>query len=230
MQKGSRNPGHFLHFVKMTNVISYKMKKINITEKYPGYYTAPDYPEVINVEKANFVSLQAKGSFSEKIFYARIALLKQVVRLVIDIFKDSGQGFEQSVLEGLYWNDEKYGKHTISRIFDTGPLNELNYRLMIRVPDYVTAQHIATAKEALAPYQWELSKGIGLFEYQEGKCVQMLHKGPFIYEYKTLEQLEEFAADNNLAKGGIHHEIYLVDFTTVDSQGHLETILREPVQ
>jgi len=205
------------------------MKELNITEKYPNYYAATDHPEVIYVENANFISILAKGSFTEKIFYERIALLKQAVSLIIDIFKDSDQAFELSVLEGLYWNDKKYGEHTISHVFDTGPLSELNYRLMIRVPEYVTAQHIAIAKDALAPAQQALSKGIEFFEYQEGKCIQMLHKGPFIYEFKTLGQLEKYAADNNLRKGGIHHEIYLVDFTTGSSQDHLKTILREPV-
>jgi hypothetical protein len=206
------------------------MKKLNIIKKYPGYYTAADHAEVIHVENANFISILAKGSFTEEIFYERIALLKQVAQLVIDIFKDGDQAFNQSVLEGLYWNDEKYGEHTISHVFDTGPLSELNYRLMIRVPLYVTAQHIALAKDALAPAQRELSKGIGFFEYHEGKCIQMLHKGPFIYEFETLGQLEQFAEANNLSKRGIHHEIYLEDFTTGGPQENLKTILREPIQ
>jgi len=206
------------------------MEKLNILEKYPSYYTSADHPEVIYVENTNFISILAKGSFTEKIFYERIALLREAARLVIGIFNGSGQAFGQSVLEGLYWNDGKYGEHTISHVFDTGPLSELNYRLMIRIPEYVTAQHVAFAKDALVPAQRELSKGIEFFEYREGKCIQMLHKGPFIYEYKTLRQLEEFASGSNLSKRGIHHEIYLEDFTTGSSQNHLRTILREPVQ
>ena len=58
----------------------------------------------------------------------------------------------------------------------------------------------------------------------------MLHKGPFIYEVETLEQLEQFAENHNLSKRGIHHEIYLVDFTAGGSQENLKTILREPVR
>jgi hypothetical protein len=96
-----------------------------------------------------------------------------------------------SVLEGFYWNDEKYGTHSISQVFDTGPLSELNYRLMIRLPEYVTPQHIAAAKDTLDPAHKELSKGIAFFEYQEGKCIQMLHQGPFINEFETLGQLSD---------------------------------------
>src|SRR6266478_473704 len=106
------------------------MKKLNIPEYYPRYYTATDHPEIIDVENANFISILAKGSFTEQRFYQRIALLKQAAQAVIDL-QDSGKGFELSVLEGLYWNDKKYGPHTISQVFDTAPLSELNYRLMI---------------------------------------------------------------------------------------------------
>ena len=205
------------------------MEKLNIQEHYPRYYKATDHPEIIDVENANFISILAKGSFTEEIFYQRIALLKHAAQAVIDLFQDSGKDFVLSVLEGLYWNDEKYGQHSISHVFDTGPLSELNYRLMIRLPEYVTSQHIAAAKDTLDPTYKDLSKGIEFFEYQEGKCIQMLHKGPFIYEFETLGQLEKFAEENSLSKRGIHHEIYLVDFTTGNSQESLKTILREPV-
>src|SRR5258706_15216822 len=158
------------------------MKKINILEYYQRYYTATDHPEVIDVEDANFISILAKGSFTEKIFYQRIALLKQAAQGIIDLFQDSGKSFELSVLEGLYWNDEKYGKHSISSVFDAGPQSELNYRLMIRLPEYVTLQHVVAAKDTLDPIHKDRSKRIEFFKYQEGRSIQMLHKGPFIYE------------------------------------------------
>src|ERR1700732_4590421 len=125
------------------------MEKLNITEYYPRYYTATDHPEIIDVENANFISILAKGSFTEKIFYQRITLLKKAAQVVADLFQDSGKGFELSVLEGLYWNDKKYGQHSISHVFDTGPLSELNYRLMIRLPEYINLQDIDAAKDTL---------------------------------------------------------------------------------
>src|SRR4029434_4182235 len=135
---------------------------------------------------------------------------KQAAQTVSVMFQDSKKDFELSVLEGLYWNDEKYGQHSISNVFDAGPLSELNYRLMIRLPEYATLHHITAAKDTLDPVHKDLSKGIEVFKYEEGKCIQMLHKGPFIYEFETLRQLELFAEQNSLCKRGIHHEIYLV--------------------
>lgn len=206
------------------------MSKKNLTELYPDYYSASGNPEMINIGKMYFVSMLAKGSFTDGIFYQRIAVLQQVVQKISDVFKGSDQFFESLVLEGLYWNDNKYGEHTISQVFDAGPLSELNYRLMIRVPEYVTEEHLSGAIKHLPIEQKEIAKSLGLFEYEEGRCVQMLHVGPFINEYQTLGQLEEYAGVNQLQKGGIHHEIYLVDFTKGGSQDHLKTILREPVK
>ena len=68
------------------------MKKLTIPEYYHRYYTATDHPEIIDVGNANFISILAKGSFTEEIFYQRIALLKQATQMVIDLFQDSGQG------------------------------------------------------------------------------------------------------------------------------------------
>jgi hypothetical protein len=202
---------------------------LNLLNYYPSYYTAKNLPGIIQIEKSNFISIVGKGSFTEKIFYHRIGALRQATQNVVDLFQDSKQAFSMSVLEGLYWNDEKYGQHSISQVFDAAPLSELNYRLMIRLPEYVTSQDVATAKAARDAGHKNSFDGIEFFEYNEGKCVQMLHKGPFIYEIETLKMIEQFADENSLKKNGLHHEIYLVDFAGGGSQEKLKTILREPV-
>jgi len=56
------------------------MKKLNIPEYYPHYYMATDHPEIIDVENANFISILAKGSFTEEIFYQRQEHLKTILR------------------------------------------------------------------------------------------------------------------------------------------------------
>ena len=205
------------------------MKTLNL----PGYdasnYDATDRPEIILIEKAKFISIIGKGSFTEEIFYLRIDLLKRVVLAFTGLYKSSGQDFEMSFLEGLYWNDNRYGQHSISRIFDTAPLSELNYRLMIRVPEFITGENMARVKVSIDPMYKDFLKDIDLFEYQEGKCIQMLHKGPFAHEIKTLKKIEQFAEKRGIVKRSIHHEIYLVDFSKGGSQQHLKTILREPI-
>jgi hypothetical protein len=205
------------------------MKTLNLPEYYASDYTAANDPEVIHIEKGKFISIIGKGSFTEDIFYQRINLLKQAVLALIKLYKGSEQDFEMSFLEGLYWNDNRYGQHSISSTFDTGPLSELNYRLMIRIPEFITGENIARAKDSIEPMYKDFLKDIEPFEYQEGTCIQMLHIGPFVHEIKTLKKIEEFAEKRGVVKRGFHHEIYLVDFTMGGSQQHLKTILREPV-
>jgi hypothetical protein len=63
----------------------------------------------------------------------------------------------------------------------------------------------------------------------EGKCVQMMHVGPFSTEPESLKEIEKFCSENKLAKNGLHHEIYLSDFRKTKPE-KLKTILREPVK
>ena len=68
------------------------MKKHNIPDYYPRYYAATDYPEIIDVEDVNFISILAKGSFTEEIFHQRLALLRQAAQAVIDLFSGFQKG------------------------------------------------------------------------------------------------------------------------------------------
>jgi hypothetical protein len=207
------------------------MKRLNLLKKYPHYYSSKEVPELIEVEKAKFISIHAKGSFTDKIFYDRIKALTHTAHAVKEFFENSDQAFDVSVLEGLYWYDEKnYGPISISRIYDTFPLSELEYRLMIRMPEYITPEDIDKGKEAVASTHKALAANAEFFELNEGKCAQMLHVGPFDYEVETLREVESFVEKKHLIKNGLHHEIYLVDFTKVVSQEGLRTILREPVK
>jgi hypothetical protein len=63
---------------------------------------------------------------------------------------------------------------------------------------------------------------------EEGKCVQMLHVGPFDQEPVSLQVMKGFMDEKGLQQNGLHHEIYLSDFRKVAPE-NLRTILREPV-
>jgi hypothetical protein len=63
----------------------------------------------------------------------------------------------------------------------------------------------------------------------EGKCVQVLHTGPFSEESRTLQKVGDFIVEKGLTQNGLHHEIYLSDFRKTPPE-KLRTILREPVK
>jgi len=207
------------------------MKRLNLLKEFPHYYSSKEAPEVINIAAAKFVSITAQGSFIDRIYYDRIEALKLTVNAIKESYENSPQAFDIPPMEALYWYDKKkYGTISISKLFDSHPLREIHYRLMFRVPEYVTAQDIIKVKKTVSwPYQ-ELASDAEMFEYNEGRCIQMYHLGPFIYEGDTLRKLESYVNKNHLVKNGLHHEIYLIDFTKVKSQEGLRTILREPVK
>lgn len=204
------------------------MSELSLLEVNDRAYTATATPEIVTISPARFMALRGTGSPSEKMFYERIAALFATAQALENQYAASASPYAGAILEGLYWHDEvRHGFIGIAEIFSKVPLTELEYRLLIRLPAFITPQALAQATTAVQ-HKHPLASNIALFEYVEGPSVQMLHVGPFKYEEVTLQAIEDFMAANHLRKGGLHHEIYLTDFTKVTSQENLQTILREP--
>ena len=97
------------------------MKRLNLLKKYPHYYSSKEAPELIEVEKAKFISIHARGSFTDKIFYDRIEALTHTTHAVKELFENSDQAFDTS---------SGYGMGQISRnpetmIYGTGSGNDM---------------------------------------------------------------------------------------------------------
>ena len=54
-------------------------------------------------------------------------------------------------------------------------------------------------------------KDIKFEKITEGKCVQVLHIGPYSTEPQTIEKMRKMMKENKLTENGFHHEIYLSD-------------------
>ncbi len=207
------------------------MDKLDLTKKYKTYYTAKTKPELVQIEGAQFISICGKGDPNDKPFSDNIEALYSTAYTLKFIYKAIEKDFVVSKLEGLWWFDEaKYtGKDMVTTTVEV-PRSEWEYRLLIRLPDFVTEQELEKAKETvLSKKGIQLAKHIEFHEMTEGKCVQMLHLGPFSTEPATLKQIQNFCETNALTKNGFHHEIYLSDFRKTESD-KLKTILREPVK
>ncbi len=207
------------------------MEKLDLTKKHKTYFTADTKPEVVEVETAQYLSVSGKGDPSEKLFSENIQALYSTAYAVKFMHKRSGTDFIVSRLEGLWWFDEdKFGYPSLSEVPLRVPRAEWEYRLLIRLPDYVSNEDVqAGISTALAKKRIPNITGVGLFTMCEGTSVQMLHKGPFTAEPETLRQMNEFMKINRLTKNGPHHEIYLSDFNKT-AQEKLRTILRAPVK
>ncbi|MFD2918560.1 GyrI-like domain-containing protein [Terrimonas rubra] len=207
------------------------MEKLDLTKKYKTYFTAKTKPEIVEIGPAQYLSIAGNGDPSGEAFAARIEALYSTAYTLKFACKAKGNDFVVSKLEGLWWYDEnKYTGKNMSNASVDIPRSEWEYRLLIRLPDFVTESNLETSKETvIAKKNNPLVREIGLYTMNEGKCVQMLHIGPFATEPETLQQIMAFTTANKLGRNGLHHEIYLSDFRKTAPE-KLKTILREPVK
>lgn len=125
-------------------------------------------------------------------------------------------------LEALWWVEE--GE------FEFGKAQDWRFSAMILQPDVVTRDSF---EEALAQLKKKKpSPGLEKLRFepfQEGRCVQVLHLGPYSAEQLTIERLKEYMKERCLARNGHHHEIYLGDPRRAAPE-KLRTILRQGVK
>ncbi len=207
------------------------MKKLDLTKEYKNYYTAKTKPELAEISSANYLSIKGKGDPSDKLFATNVEALYSVAYTIKFSFKALDKDFVVSKLEGLWWFDEKeYKDITIATAPKLIPRSEWEYRLLIRLPDFVGEKDISTAMQKVTFKKGiEKAKAVEFYTMNEGKVVQMLHVGPFDKEPESLQKISEVINSLGLKRNGLHHEIYLSDFRKTDP-AKLKTILREPVK
>jgi hypothetical protein len=207
------------------------MAKLDFTKLYKTYYRAGKKPELLHFEKAQYISVNGQGDPSGKSFADHIQALYSVAYTIKFLHKNMDQDFVVAKLEGLWHFDEEKHKYlTIETAPLLVPRSEWFYTLLIRMPDYVSAEQIENACETVIVKKGiHLASKVNLFEMPAGNAVQMLHVGPFDKEPETLMQVRDFMTAHNLERNGFHHEIYLSDFRKTPSE-KLKTILREPVK
>jgi hypothetical protein len=205
------------------------MEKIDLTKLYKNYYTAKPTPSLIQAERAVFVSITGKGDPSGESFSADIQALYPVAYGVKAICKAADRDFGVPKLEGLWWFDEeKFGSPSMDEAPVKIPRSEWEYRLLIRIPDFVDEATVVQAVQTVvSKKKMPGAARVHFFEMTEGPCVQIMHIGPFSEEPATLQKLNQFMQEKGMLKNGLHHEIYLSDFRTTAPE-KLKTILREP--
>lgn len=132
--------------------------------------------------------------------------------------------FEYTVypLEALWKQIEE------KEVFDK---NNLQYRIMMRQPDFVTEDLLAQVLEIVAKKKpLDRLTEVKLECIQDGDCVQALHVGSYDDESATLAKLDEFCKANGMERTSKwHREIYLSDARKTEPE-KLKTVLRFQVK
>ena len=86
------------------------------------------------------------------------------------------------------------------------------WKLLIRQPEFVTSEVVERARqEVIKKKKLELIKEVKFEKMKEGKCVQILHIGPYSTESESLEKIYNLMKEKGLVYNGFHHEIYISD-------------------
>jgi hypothetical protein len=196
-----------------------KTKKLDLYVQYKSEYVTPKNPVLIDAAPAQYLAITGRGDPGSPVFQKKLGALYNVAFTIKMAKKFAGQDYAVSKLEGLWWSD--------------GPspgVGPWNWTLIIRTPDFIGSKDLKEAVQKLRDKGKDPEVGeVEIKKLKEGKCVQMLHVGPYDQESSTIEVMHRFAAGQELAFNGVHHEIYLSDPRRVAPQ-KLRTILRHPVK
>ena len=102
------------------------------------------------------------------------------------------------------------------------------WRAMILQLDPIDALTVARATEQAARKHLVALDRVRFEQWEEGRCAQTLHQGPFTDESTTILRLHERIQSAGFRPHGRHHEIYLNDPHRTAPE-KLRTILRHPI-
>lgn len=201
------------------------MAAIDLKRTDRAWYAAGTRPSIVELPPLPYLMIDGQGDPNTAPAYgAAVETLYPVAygirRAVIEAI---GDRYTVMPLEGLWWTPDMAD-------FTTADKDAWHWTLLIRQPPSVTAELAedviaATARAKGLP----AGDRIRFDVLDEGRCAQVLHRGPYADEAPTIAGLHRFIADAGLELSGRHHEIYLSDPRRVAPE-KLRTIIRQPVR
>lgn len=202
-------------------------------KEYKEFYLPKNTPEIVNIPEMNYVAVRGKGNPNEEDgeYKAALGILYAVAFTIKMSYKGEHRidGYFDYVvppLEGFWWQDGVKG-------VDYTHKEDYRWISIIRLPDFVKKSDFDWAvKSAEEKKKIDLSKA-EFFTYEEGTCVQCMHKGSYDSEPATVALMTEFAKscgyETDITDKRYHHEIYLSDARRCAPE-KLKTIIRHPVK
>ena len=179
-------------------------------------------PGLVDVPAQKFIVISGRGDPNGEDFSARISALYPLAYALRSVFKARDEDYAVYPLEGL-WSGAVQGGAVVK--------SELEYELMIRQPDAATEDEFSEALDRTRRRKPSpLLDEVRFEAITDGRCVQMLHTGPYDDEPASFALMADFAAANGLERAGAgHREIYLNDAKRTEP-AKLRTILRFSVR
>ena len=200
------------------------MDRIDFKKDFKELYGTGQTPALVNVPRFKFLMIDGKGAPASKIFQDAVQVLYGITFTIKFDLKKEGVIPEYSVppLEGLWWMAN-------GKPFDLEAKAQWRWTLMIAQPAHIKDINVIRAIKTLrSKKQNPAIEHVRFSAFEEGRCAQILHIGPYAEEAPTIALLHEFARQHHYKLHGKHHEIYLGDPRRAKPE-KLRTILRHPV-
>jgi len=200
--------------------------KVDLRKELKQLYS-PSAKAVVQVQVPAFTYLMVDGRGDPN----RVPEYAQAVEALFSvsytakfIVKKAPKGRDYAVmpLEGLWWADDP-------SVFLTGDRTSWQWTMMIMQPAFVPHGVLRQAmaevgrKKALPALE-----RLRIEQFEEGRCAQILHVGPFTEEGPTIQRLHAFIEEHSALRGK-HHEIYLTDIRRA-APARWKTVIRQPME
>lgn len=206
-------------------------KIFDYKKEYRDLYLPGNKPVLVQVPPMSFIMADGQGNPNGPDFQQAVELLCGLAYAVKMSHKTGlqPQGYFAYVvppLEGLWWIE--------GGGFSFEQRGNWRWTAMIRQPEFVDADFFHWAVDEVLRKKPGLDVERARFEaFEEGLCVQIMHKGPYAAEPETMRVMESFILNEGLTdmvgRGGKHHEIYLSD-PRKGRPENMKTVLRHPVR
>jgi hypothetical protein len=201
--------------------------KTNFRKSLDSYHARGDEIRLLQVPPLQYLMIDGQGDPNTSPEYAEAlrVLYPFAFALKFASKEHLGRDYVVPPLEGLWWAEDM-AAFTTSR-----NKSAWSWTVMLMTPSWLTAEHLAAARDTVASKKPSLPlERVRVEVLEEGLSAQTLHVGSFEDEGLVLADLHEhFIPQHGLVMTGRHHEIYLSDPRRT-APSNLKTILRQPVQ
>lgn len=202
------------------------MEKIDLRRQLKQLY-APSAKTVaeVQVPAFTFLMVDGQGDPNTSGTYAEAVEALFSVSYTVKFMVKKGpsqQDYAVMPLEGLWWADDMAA-------FKSGDRQGWRWTMMIMQPAFVPQ---ALLHEAIGEVGQKKSlpalPRLRIENFEEGRCAQILHVGPFSEEGPAIERLHAHIEARTGLRGK-HHEIYLTDIRRADPS-RWKTVIRQPME
>lgn len=198
----------------------------DFTRQFPDLYRCKnrDWQE-ITVPTQRFLMIDGAGNPNTSPVYAAAVktLYSVAFPLKFHSKKELGRNYKVPPLEGLWYAKDP-------AVFLRGEKDAYQWTMLLALPDWIEAELVEQFRAKARQKHPDLAHDrLRVDTLTEGRCLQLLHLGPYDEEAPKLAELHtELMPQRGLRFGGHHHEIYLSDPRRA-APARLKTILRQPV-